>query len=167
MYNFRSISGLSFSALLCVTFLFAFIARLFSIRKTSRRAEGLSVGWRSVPQPLTVPLLGNPFSINIMRPVSSLFGLAQHYPDCFRLELPGSPLVVVNSHKLVNAVCNEKVFRKEPLGPLLEARNGTGDGLFTAYTHEENWEIAHRLLMPRLGHDAVKGMLDGLCLSPH
>ena len=48
----------------------------------------------------------------------------------------------------MNEVCDEKRFAKNVSGALEQIRNGVADGLFTAYSGEHNWEIAHRVLMP-------------------
>ena len=41
-----------------------------------------------------------------------------------------------------------------------EVRNGVHDGLFTARDGEENWGIAHRILMPAFGPLSIRGMFD-------
>jgi cytochrome P450/NADPH-cytochrome P450 reductase len=49
---------------------------------------------------------------------------------------------------------------------LNELRHGIHDGLFTAHLGEENWEIAHRVLMPAFGPLSIQNMFDGiLCLT--
>ena len=62
-------------------------------------------------------------------------------------------------------MCDEKRFRKEPSGAQVEVRNGVGDGLFTAYSHEENWALAHRILAPAFGPFAIREMFDGEILG--
>ena len=39
--------------------------------------------------------------------------------------------MVINSYDLLKDVCDDKKFRKTVAGPLVEVRNGLGDGLFT------------------------------------
>ena len=145
-------------ACLCVAFYLIFVAS-----STTKLYQ--PIGYRLLPQPLTLPVFGNLFSLTISNPVISMLRLSERFHDCFRLDLPGVSLVVVNSWRYVSEVCNEKVFRKEPVGPLLEARYGAGDGLFTAFTEETNWGVAHRILMPYLSQSAVKKMLHGACSS--
>lgn len=41
-----------------------------------------------------------------------------------------------------------------------EVRNGVHDGLFTAREGEENWGIAHRILMPAFGPLSIRSMFD-------
>jgi cytochrome P450/NADPH-cytochrome P450 reductase len=74
--------------------------------------------------------------------------------------LPSGSRVFVGSNELVNEACDEKRFVKRPGGALYEVRNGIGDGLFTAFPEEENWGIAHRVLMPMFGPLAIKGMFE-------
>jgi cytochrome P450/NADPH-cytochrome P450 reductase len=72
--------------------------------------------------------------------------------------------VIVSSYELLNELCDEKRFYKQPSGPLLQVRNGTGDGLFTAFGDEENWGLAHRILMPAFGPMSIRNMFDGMVL---
>ncbi|KAF7558286.1 hypothetical protein G7Z17_g61 [Cylindrodendrum hubeiense] len=64
------------------------------------------------------------------------------------------------SHKLVNEICDETRFQKTISTELNEVRNLANDGLFTAKPGEENWGIAHRVLMPAFGTVAIRGMFD-------
>ncbi|NJL12786.1 MAG: cytochrome P450 [Microscillaceae bacterium] len=41
--------------------------------------------------------------------------------------------------------------------PLLELRDLGGDGLFTSWNSEPNWQKAHNILVPGLGQRAIKG----------
>lgn len=69
---------------------------------------------------------------------------------------------MVSSHELVDEVCDEERFAKSVSAGLKQIRNGTHDGLFTAhYPGEENWAIAHRVLVPAFGPLAIRGMFDG------
>ena len=124
-----------------------------------------SIGWRPLPQPYSLPFFHNLFQINLREPLTSIHDLARSYRDCFRLVLPGVSLVMINSQRLYNEVCDNKRFHKEPAGALYEARRGVGDGLFTAYTDEEGWGIAHRILTPVLGQVEVGEVFDGMLLS--
>lgn len=76
--------------------------------------------------------------------------------------------IIVGSVELLNEVCDEKRFVKTvSAGGLLQVRNLTGDGLFTARHNEENWGLAHRILAPILGPmmigDMFEGMLELIC----
>ena len=69
--------------------------------------------------------------------------------------------VVVASQALMDEVCDEDRFSKVIAASLNQVRNGTHDGLFTATgPQEQNWGIAHRVLMPALGPLAIRNMFD-------
>lgn len=64
----------------------------------------------------------------------------------------------ISTHELFSDACDEARFEKALVGPLVQLRHAVGDGLFTATTGEENWEIAHRTLMPAFGPLAIQSM---------
>lgn len=126
-----------------------------------KKKHSNSIGWRPMPQPRSLPLLKNLLQINMREPLKSVNELAKNYQDCFRIDVPGVSMVIINSQRLYNEACDSKRFHKEPTGALLEARNGGGDGFLTAWTSEETWGIAHRVVTPLYGKSAVKEMFDG------
>lgn len=74
----------------------------------------------------------------------------------------GAPRVFISSQQLVDEVFDEERFAKVVSGGLNEIRNGVHDGLFTAnYPGEENWAVAHRVLVPAFGPLSIRGMFDG------
>ncbi|KAF7312568.1 Fatty acid hydroxylase [Mycena indigotica] len=113
-----------------------------------------------IPQPATVPFLGNAPSVDREFPMKSFSLLAKKYGEIYQLTMPGRQMALLSSYRLVNEVCDEKRFQKRVGGGLGEVRNLTGDGLFTAQPEESNWGIAHRLLMPAFGTLAVKDMME-------
>ena len=121
-----------------------------------------SIGWRPIPQPRSLPIVRNLLQISLREPLLSINELAKNYRDCFRVDVPGVSIVIINSQRLYNEACDSRRFHKEPTGALLEARNGGGDGLLTAWTNEENWGIAHRVVAPLYGKAEVKEMFDGM-----
>ncbi|KAI9881322.1 MAG: hypothetical protein M1823_006663, partial [Watsoniomyces obsoletus] len=78
----------------------------------------------------------------------------------FKLSIFGQERYVVSSVELLNEICDEKRFNKAVSGALKEVRNGVGDGLFTAFHGEHNWEVAHRTLVPAFGPLGIKDMFD-------
>ncbi|KAJ3453877.1 hypothetical protein MRS44_018509 [Fusarium solani] len=81
------------------------------------------------------------------------------------ITLPGISIVVVSTQGLVNETCDEKRFKKSyeavPNPTRFQiVREGVHDGLFTAREGEENWGIAHRVLMPAFGPISIRGMFD-------
>lgn len=78
------------------------------------------------------------------------------------MRFPGRSVVVVSSHALVHETCDEKRFKKSVNSALKEIRQGVHDGLFTAQLGEENWGIAHRILMPAFGPISIQKMFDDM-----
>ncbi|MCY7931057.1 bifunctional cytochrome P450/NADPH--P450 reductase CypB, partial [Bacillus inaquosorum] len=75
----------------------------------------------------------------------------------FRFDFPGVSSVFVSGHNLVAEVCDESRFDKNLGKGLLKVREFGGDGLFTSWTHEPNWQKAHRILLPSFSQKAMKG----------
>lgn len=113
-----------------------------------------------VPEPPRLPILGNITDIDAENSARSLTSLADKYGEIYRLHLPGTRIVFVSSHRLVDEVCDEKRFKKVPNVVLAEVREGVHDGLFTAKLEEPNWGIAHRVLMPAFGPMGIRDMFD-------
>ncbi|KAK7063396.1 fatty acid hydroxylase [Favolaschia claudopus] len=113
-----------------------------------------------IPQPPTIPFIGNVTSIDREVPLYSFRLMAKTYGEIYQLNMLGRFVVIVSSYDLVNEVSDETRFQKRVTGGLLQVRNLVGDGLFTAQPEEENWGIAHRLLMPAFGTLAVKNMME-------
>ncbi|KAK0383745.1 hypothetical protein NLU13_9656 [Sarocladium strictum] len=109
----------------------------------------------SVPEPPGWPLLGHAVGwIDNDNPVKSFGEIADKYGPIYRLRLLRTPITFVSNYKLIHELCNERKFRKVPSGP------ATNKVHCQAYLEEENWGIAHRILMPAFGPAAVQGMFD-------
>ena len=124
-----------------------------------------------VPELSSVPFLGNIHDVDSVKTHASYNRLSEMYGELFGYQVLGQHVVVVNSHDTYDAVCDEKVFQKKPIhSGLAEMRNGIGDGLFSAFAEEENWGVAHRILMPKFGPISVQQMFSGnpfaLLVSP-
>ncbi|TDZ38726.1 Bifunctional cytochrome P450/NADPH--P450 reductase [Colletotrichum spinosum] len=113
-----------------------------------------------IPEPPGLPLLGNINEINPDFPLGSMMAMADQYGEVYRLRFPGRTIVVVSTRELVNETCDEKRFKKSVNSALNEIRDGVHDGLFTAKMGEENWGIAHRVLMPAFGPLSIRNMFD-------
>jgi hypothetical protein len=102
-----------------------------------------------IPQPATIPFLGNVANIEKDLPMRSFILLAEQYGPIFRLNLPGPlysavslsiytsnyvtgrKVIVFNSYGLINEASDEKRFAKSLNGNTLNVRNAVHDGLFT------------------------------------
>ncbi|QRV92606.1 cytochrome P450 family protein [Ceratobasidium sp. AG-Ba] len=115
-----------------------------------------------IPQPPTIPFLGNVMDIDSELPSNSFTLMSKKYGEIFALNILGREAVAVSSVKLAQEVLDEKRFHKVIGGALIEVRNLVSDGLFTAHHGEKNWGIAHRILMPAFGPLSIKGMFDDM-----
>ncbi|MFJ9692205.1 cytochrome P450 [Kitasatospora sp. NPDC101183] len=81
-------------------------------------------------------------------PLLRTLDLAREHGPAFVQRLHGRDLLMISSLELVEELADEERFAKS-IGPgLLNVREFTGDGLFTAYNEEPNWARAHDILMP-------------------
>ncbi|KAH6629738.1 cytochrome P450 [Boeremia exigua] len=115
-----------------------------------------------IPEPSKLPLLGHITSIDNEFPLGSMIAHADQCGEAYRLRFPGRTVVIVSTQALVNETCDEKRFKKSINSALNNVRDGVHDGLFTARMGEENWGIAHRILMPAFGPLSIQGMFDDM-----
>ncbi|OBZ71165.1 hypothetical protein A0H81_08482 [Grifola frondosa] len=116
-----------------------------------------------IPSPPAIPFIGHVTSLEKEVPIRSINLLAQQYGGIFQLNIIGQKRIFLSCYEFVNEVSDEKRFSKKVSAALKEVRNATGDGLFTAHVPgEQNWYIAHRLLMPAFSTMTVHGMFDDM-----
>ncbi|MEM8751266.1 MAG: cytochrome P450, partial [Pseudomonadota bacterium] len=125
-----------------------------------------------IPMPDKKPVVGNMLSVDKDQPLQSLMQLTNELGPIFRMDMMGTPLVVVSGHDLVAELCDETRFDKAVRGSLRRVRAIGGDGLFTGDTQEPNWGKAHNILLPTFSRQAMSNyfpmMLDvagQLCLK--
>lgn len=116
----------------------------------------------NIPQPKPTWLIGNVPDLDRRGLVQSLMQLAREHGPIYRLQLPYEEFVVLSSQKLVDEICNEKLFDKKIHRALEELRKFVGDSLFTARTDEKNWTTAHHILAPAFGPAALRVMFEGI-----
>lgn len=132
-----------------------------------------------IPGPPGLPLIGNANAVDPNNSIASLIQLSELYGKSprlnkvgrqsdkeptgpiYKLHLPAGTRVFIGSQELLNELCDETKFKKDVSGALMQVRNGAGDGLFTAFHGEENWALAHRILMPAFGPLPIREMFDG------
>ncbi|CAF0757068.1 unnamed protein product [Adineta steineri] len=117
---------------------------------------------RALPQPQETFLIGNLRELDPDRFSESLQRLQELYGDIYRLTIFKTNVVVLSNHEFINFVCDESKFDKKIAAGLLELRNAGGDGLFTAHTLEPNWKLAHKILMPAFGPQAIRDMFPAM-----
>ncbi|NNE51280.1 MAG: cytochrome P450 [Sulfitobacter sp.] len=125
-----------------------------------------------IPMPEKTPVLGNILSVDKDQPLQSLMELTRELGPIIRMDMMGTPLVVVSGHDLVDELCDESRFDKAVRGSLRRVRAIGGDGLFTGDSQEPNWGKAHNILLPTFSRQAMSNympmMLDvagQLCLK--
>ncbi|KAM3420831.1 Bifunctional cytochrome P450/NADPH--P450 reductase [Cercospora zeina] len=109
-----------------------------------------------IPQPRTLPVVGNLFDLDPVNGTQSVGRLADKYGEIFKLKILHFEFYVVSSAALVAELCDETRFEKKIDDALEEVRNAAKDGLFTAHNDEPNWAAAHRALTPAFGPLAIK-----------
>ncbi len=113
-----------------------------------------------IPQPPGKFIVGNLLDVAGDVPFVELMQLAREYGPIYQLAFPGNrQAIVASGYKLVEELCDESRFDKY-VGPALQnARETSGDGLFTARTQEPNWRKAHNILLPYFGTRAMPDYL--------
>ncbi|KZL83552.1 cytochrome p450 [Colletotrichum incanum] len=136
--------------------------RVFSLsRRSSRKSFGMIEEIVDIPEPPRLPVLGHVTEIDQEYPLGSFVHLANKYGPIYRLDILGQKMIFVNTHELVNECCDDKRFKKCIDGDLTELRDAVHDGLFTSKgVEEENWGVAHRVLMSAFGPLAIRDMFD-------
>jgi cytochrome P450/NADPH-cytochrome P450 reductase len=123
-----------------------------NISETSSLQNGLQI-----PNPPRLPVIGNLHQLSSNNPAQHFMALMEKYGEILRIYTPLGNMVVVKSYKFCKELCDETRFTKNLSRPLVELRDVGGDGLFTAWTSEPNWQKAHNILIPGLGQRAMKG----------
>ncbi|CAM4463022.1 bifunctional cytochrome P450/NADPH--P450 reductase [Paenibacillus tarimensis] len=111
-----------------------------------------------IPQPKTYGPLGNLPLLDLEAPTQSLVKLAYEYGPIFQMRYGGGRKeLYISGHKLVADACDESKFDKKVWAPLERVRAFAGDGLFTSWTSEPNWQKAHNILLPSFSQRAMQG----------
>lgn len=115
---------------------------------------------RPIPQPPSLPFVGNLRDVDASNLMKSFVTLADKYGEILKLNVLGRQIYIVSSERLATELCDEQRFEKGMGAAILQARNGSGDGLFTAYTGSEEWATAHRTLLPSFGPLKIADMYE-------
>ncbi|MEU6201006.1 cytochrome P450 [Streptomyces sp. NPDC047061] len=111
-----------------------------------------------VRSPRGAPLVGNTLQIPDKNPIAYFGELSEQFPEgIYRMEIAGREQVLVYDPDLVAEVCDEtRFFKQIDKTPLHHVRDFAGAALFTAHQHEEEWGMAHRILMPAFSQRAMR-----------
>ncbi|MFF9404681.1 cytochrome P450 [Streptomyces anandii] len=113
---------------------------------------------RPIRSPRGIPLLGNTPQFPDTNPVEYFGELSKQFPEgIYGMDIAGIEQVFVYDPDLVAEVCDEtRFFKQIDKTPLHHVRDFAGAGLFTAHQYEEEWGMAHRVLLPAFSQRAMK-----------
>ncbi|MEU0441781.1 cytochrome P450 [Streptomyces sp. NPDC006186] len=128
--------------------------------------DGLPKGFRSaehgwpelhrIPRPAhRLPLLGDVLGANRHTPIQDSMRHARRLGPIHRRRAFGREFVFVWGADLVADLADEARFAKHVGLGIANLRPVAGDGLFTAYNHEPNWQLAHDVLAPGFSREAM------------
>ncbi|NLG54693.1 MAG: cytochrome P450 [Rhodococcus sp.] len=115
-----------------------------------------------IPHPrYRFPLVGDITAISTSKPTQAAMRTSRNVGSpIFEQSLFGTRFVLTTSPECVADLSDESRFAKY-VSPFVDALRGlAGDGLFTAYNHELNWDRAHNLLHPAFAQNAMKSYHD-------
>ncbi|MDQ8702586.1 cytochrome P450 [Streptomyces sp. LHD-70] len=118
-------------------------------------------GWPELDRiphpPRRIPLMGDVVGANVRTPVQDSLRIARDLGPIFRRKAFGKEIVFVGGAGLAADMADESRFAKHVGLGVANLRPVAGDGLFTAYNHEPNWQLAHDILAPGFNRDAMAG----------
>ncbi|MET9970919.1 cytochrome P450 [Streptomyces sp. NPDC006356] len=130
--------------------------------------SGLPKGFRSAEQgwpelsriphpPRRLPLLGDVLGASRRTPLQDSLRYARQLGPIFRRRAFNREFVFVWGTELAADMADEARFAKHVGLGIANLRPVVGDGLFTAYNHEPNWQLAHDVLAPGFSREAMAG----------
>ncbi|WP_320778018.1 cytochrome P450 [Streptomyces sp. CRN 30] len=123
--------------------------------------RGAELGWpelRRIPHPPhRLPLLGDVVGADRRTPVQDSMRHARRLGPVFRRRAFGKEFVFVWGAALTAELADDTRFAKHVGLGVANLRPVAGDGLFTAYNHEPNWQLAHDVLAPGFSREAMAG----------
>ncbi|GGX30147.1 cytochrome P450 [Streptomyces lomondensis] len=126
--------------------------------KGFRSAE---LGWPELDRiphpPRRIPLLGDVVGVNRRTPLQDSLRYARQLGPVFRRKAFGKEFVFVWGARHAADLADESRFAKHVGLGIANLRPVAGDGLFTAYNHEPNWQLAHDVLAPGFSREAMAG----------
>ncbi|MGW3445017.1 cytochrome P450 [Streptomyces sp. NPDC001076] len=123
--------------------------------------RGAEQGWpelHRIPHPpRRLPLLGDVLGVDRRTPLQDSMRIGGQLGPIFRRRAFGNEFVFVWGAELAADMADESRFAKHVGLGVANLRPVAGDGLFTAYNHEPNWQLAHDVLAPGFSRDAMEG----------
>ncbi len=126
-----------------------------------RGFRSAELGWpelHRIPHPPhRIPLLGDLVGVNPRTPLQDSMRAGLRLGPIFRRRGFGKEVVFVWGADLTADLADETRFAKHVGLGVANLRPIAGDGLFTAYNHEPNWQLAHDVLAPGFSREAMEG----------
>ncbi|MFI9173908.1 cytochrome P450 [Streptomyces lincolnensis] len=126
-----------------------------------RGFRSAELGWPELERlphpPRRVPLLGDVLGVDRHSPLQDTVRHARRLGPIFRRKAFGREFVFTWGADLVADLADETRFAKHVGLGVANLRPVAGDGLFTAYNHEPNWQLAHDVLAPGFNREAMQG----------
>ncbi|MFD4787286.1 cytochrome P450 [Streptomyces sp. NPDC058459] len=123
--------------------------------------RGAERGWpelERIPRPpRRLPLLGDVLGVDRRTPLQDSMRLARELGPIFRRRVLNREFVFLWGARLAADMADETRFAKHVGLGVANLRPVAGDGLFTAYNHEPNWQLAHDVLAPGFSREAMAG----------
>ena len=107
------------------------------------------------PLPADAELAGRPYAL----PIDIL---AELHGPIFYADWGGTRKLYACSVELVEELCDESRFAKNLTASLARVRPLAGDGLFTAFHGEPNWQKAHDVLLPGFSYAGLRNYHDAM-----
>ncbi|WP_210587132.1 cytochrome P450 [Streptomyces sp. GESEQ-35] len=107
--------------------------------------------------PHRLPLLGDVVGASRTKPLQDSLRYARQLGPIFRRKAFANEIVFVWGADLTADMSDESRFAKHVGLGIANLRPIVGDGLFTAYNHEPNWQLAHDVLAPGFSREAMAG----------
>ncbi|MFJ8330261.1 cytochrome P450 [Streptomyces sp. NPDC094437] len=131
-------------------------------------ATGLPKGFRGAEQgwpelhriphpPRRLPFLGDVLGASRRTPLQDTLRYAGDLGPVFRRKAFGKEFVFAWGAREVADLADESRFAKHVGLGVANLRPVAGDGLFTAYNEEPNWQLAHAVLAPGFSREAMAG----------
>jgi cytochrome P450 len=101
------------------------------------------------------PFVGDVLGADRTGPLQSTMQRSAGLGPIFELNVFAQKFVFVAGAELAAELCDETRFHKALSPGLVALREFAGDGLFTAYSDEPSWQLAHDLLRPAFTKEAM------------
>jgi cytochrome P450/NADPH-cytochrome P450 reductase len=114
---------------------------------------------KPIPHLPRLPIIGNLHQIAGKDIVGRLLNATQDFKPVSELVVFGFRIFVITEVALAKEVLDDEDFDKFINLPIRHLRKAAGDGLFTAWTEEPNWQKAHNVLLPGFAHKAIQSYI--------